>query len=97
MLSPPAYAKRFHTMGAYYAYLKSRSSARGEHSHRRDVRESSDTAVTAKPGRMQPTAPVPYQYAIGNAVANTMNGSLSTFDDRFCQPMTLQYLTERRL
>lgn len=74
--------RRYHTMEAYYA-------ARRHHHHR------SDSVADLPRRRTIPfglgVGPVPYQYAVGNVTA-VLDGSEYHQYDRFCQPLTLQYM-----
>ena len=93
MLSPPAIAKRFHTLEAYYAHIRANGGSHvSKHSRRTVVRQAynwDDTTWEILP------APVPYQYAIGNSIGSILGGALSDANDRFCQPMTLEYLNKQ--
>jgi hypothetical protein len=82
MLSPPASAKRFHTMEAYYAYHRSHKHHRGVKSHHRsDTRKASVTSDNHRPKGLRPlaaVAAVPYLYS-----TVSVDKTPTTFDDRF--------------
>lgn len=81
MLSPPAFAKRFKTMEAYYAWRNSHHYLRQYH-HRSRVREARASLPRVSPLGDKP--PVLYQYAVGNAVFEVKSGSTPYLFDRFC-------------
>lgn len=87
MLPLPAQARRFHTMEAYRAYRDHR------HGHSDTGRRSSDIHSTHQPSTSwtEDVLAVPYQYAVGN-INGVLDGSFFGHSDRFCQPLTLQYL-----
>lgn len=102
MLPAPAVAKR-QSLEGYYASRRDvsrnkrsvRSSRSRHHSSRADNSKpsvSQDTAEHQEQGALGAKAPVPFVYVIGNVIADTLSGALSSPHDRFCQPITLQYL-----